>query len=298
VENFAIDTLPKNITVSHAWDADIWALSCDQTEILQVLVNLVANARDAMPEGGTITISARNITVEDGTLTRGNDVAPGRFVLFSVEDTGTGMTSELIEKIFDPFFTTKPLGAGTGLGLATSAAIVRNHGGFFQVYSEPEHGSRFDIYLPASSAQTELETPAMPAVRDPARLRGHGELVLIVDDDDEIRSVTRHALESYGYRAALAANGAEALEYLSAGPQTVDVILSDLMMPVAGGATILDTLSELGSSVPVVIMSGLGANRSVSTSAAATGFLAKPFTTAELLAAVSNALTPRADSHE
>jgi PAS domain S-box-containing protein len=297
VENFAHDTLPKNITVSTAPDADIWTLSCDQTEILQVLINLVANARDAMPEGGSITISARNRQVDEGTLTRGNSVEPGAFVVFSVEDTGTGMTSELIEKIFDPFFTTKPLGAGTGLGLATSAAIVRNHGGFFQVYSEPQRGSRFDIYLPASGARTDPELPAPPASQEPATPRGHGELVLIVDDESEIRSVTRHALESYGYRTAMAANGAEALEYLAAGPQSVNVILTDLMMPVMGGAAMFDTLTERGSTVPVVIMSGLAANRSLPICAAAAGFLAKPFTTAELLRTVSAAVSPMADSN-
>jgi signal transduction histidine kinase/CheY-like chemotaxis protein len=291
VESFAQETLPKTITVAREQHDALWNLSCDQTEVLQVLFNLVANARDAMPRGGQLSIRARNATLKDGTLTQANAVNPGRFIVFSVEDTGTGMSAEVMEKIFDPFFTTKPVGSGTGLGLAASAGIVRHHGGFFQVYSEPGRGSRFDVYLPAmgSSATTNarpLETPPAPRA-----LRGHGEVVLIVDDESEIRSVTRHALEAYGYRAAMARNGAEALEYLSAAGDAVSVILTDVMMPVMGGATLLEALARAGSTIPVVVMSGLKANHPLADDGTGAVFLPKPFETVQLLNALHTALT-------
>jgi two-component system, cell cycle sensor histidine kinase and response regulator CckA len=286
------DALPSNVKVSTFLADDIWHTIGDPTQILQVLINLVNNAKDAMPDGGNITIRARNVVLTDSYSSVTHLANPGNYVLVEVEDNGSGMPAEVLAKIFEPFFTTKDQGKGTGLGLASSIAIVRSHGGYMQAYSEIGNGSRFQVHFPASlgdGEQLDSEIDDRTFVRLP---RGNGELILVVDDEAAIRQITRQALESFGYTTAMASNGVEALEYVESVNGAVDLVLTDMMMPVMDGPTTMRELVRTRPTIPIIAASGLSATVGVSRGAeyGAIGFLAKPFTTSELLHAVTDAL--------
>ena len=173
-----------------------------------MLLNLCVNARDAMPDGGRITIRASNLMVDEHYAAMNIDARVGPYLQIEVEDTGVGMPSDVVDKIFDPFFTTKDLGKGTGLGLSTSLAIVKSHGGFIRVYSEPGRGSIFRIYLPAVADES---LAAEAAVAEATLPRGRGETILVVDDEAAVRQITKQTLEAFGYRVLLAADGSEAV---------------------------------------------------------------------------------------
>jgi CheY-like chemotaxis protein len=254
-------------------------------------VNLLTNARDALPDGGTITITARDAELNDDYASVSHLANPGRYVAIDVEDDGTGMTSEVVDKAFEPFFTTKEPGSGTGLGLASSLAIVRAHGGYMQVYSEPAHGSRFQLHLVA--ARDDAAKPVNAGLDATTELpTGNGETVLVVDDEEAIRQLTRQTLESYGYRTVGASNGVEALVVLTESDPAVDVVLTDMMMPVMDGAALAANLAISHPALPIVAMSGLNANGGVAR-ASGSGvrhFLSKPFTTDTLVRSVAESL--------
>jgi two-component system, cell cycle sensor histidine kinase and response regulator CckA len=284
VQRISADTFPKSISIAAEVPGDLWPVVGDPTQIQQVLVNLCVNARDAMPEGGTITLSAANTDRE------GRDVAdgtPAPYVTLRVSDTGIGIPEDIQEQIFDPFFTTKPSGEGTGLGLSTSAVIVASHGGDLLVTSEPGAGSTFEVRLPAEPASGGSATAAPEEIR-----RGNGELVLLVDDEKGIREVTRLMLESYGYRAALAADGREAAALFEQRRGEIAVVVTDLMMPVMDGFELISRVRELSPDVPIIATSGLhtpdAGERSLT--AGAGRFLPKPFDTPAFLAAIHDAL--------
>jgi PAS domain S-box-containing protein len=286
-ESFCREALSKSIRV-HSWVAPgTWDTIGDPTQLLQVLVNLVGNARDAMSEGGDLRISARNVDVS--MPFHFHLPSPGRYVRIEVEDSGTGMTAEIAKKAFEPFFTTKRIGEGTGLGLATSIATVRSHGGNMQVYSEPEIGSRFDIFLPAAAPEAAAAT-STPAAVAPQVPRGTGQLVLVVDDEPNIRHVAKQALETWGYRTAVAGNGAEALEYLDTFPDATALVFSDMSMPVMDGTAMLAQIDELYPQLPVLLASGLNTTVPPSTSEAKRHFMAKPYIATELRLAVARML--------
>jgi PAS domain S-box-containing protein len=297
LETLSRDALPPSIVSRFEVDPELRPLSGDPTQILQVLLNLLTNARDAMPSGGSVTISARNVTLLDDYATTGHVAPPGDYVLVEVEDSGTGMTPEVLGKIFEPFFTTKPVGAGTGLGLSTSIAIIRGHGGFMQAYSEPGHGSVFRVYLRANDTVT-AATPAVTADPLDELPRGHGELILIVDDEAAIRVLARQTLEAYGYATAVASNGAEAIELVDSGRSPIALVLTDMAMPVMDGAATAAYLLTHHPELPVITASGLNANGGVARarSAGVRAFLAKPYTTTQLLSAVADALPPHDES--
>ena len=279
-------TLPDTITVSITINGRAKSMVGDRTQLLQVLMNFASNAKDAMPDGGTLSVSTRSERVGRAEAAR-HRVAPGRFVVITVEDTGVGMTPATIARIFEPFFTTKPVGSGTGLGLATSLAIITGHGGFFQVYSEPGHGSRFQMYLPSTSAASS----AVDVVDDgepPAR--GNGELILVVDDDKAIRDTTSRALKSHGYSVADAPDGRRALAFIASHDE-VALVVTDLMMPVMDGAALAAALARSSPGLPIVAMSGLAGNAGRADVASMSAFLAKPFSTADLIRTVSHAMT-------
>jgi nitrogen-specific signal transduction histidine kinase len=201
------ETLPKSIEINFHLADDLWIVSADATQIHQVLMNLCVNARDAMPEGGSISIKAENVFVDENYARMHIEAKAGRFVVISVADTGPGMTQEIQSRIFEPFFTTKEMTKGTGLGLSTALTIVKSHGGFINVYSELHKGSQFAVYLPSL---------ATPGSADAAAARtdlplGHGELILVVDDEESIREITRGTLETFGYTVLTAGDGTEAL---------------------------------------------------------------------------------------
>ena len=282
------DTLPKSVSLSYEVPNDLWMVSADATQVHQVLMNLAVNARDAMPQGGELSIRAENVTIDDAFARMHLEARPGRFVLVTVADAGAGMTSEVVSRIFEPFFTTKETGKGTGLGLSTALTIVRSHGGFINVYSEPNKGSQFSVYLPAIETtrveQAERRRAEMPA--------GRGELVLVVDDEEAIRQITKGTLETFGYRVLTAGDGTEAVALYAQNREEVAVVLTDMMMPFMDGPATIRALQKMNPQVRVVAASGLGGSEKAA-EATALGvrmFLPKPYTAEKLLNALAEVL--------
>lgn len=247
------ETLPKSISVRYDIKPDLWTISADPTQIHQVLMNVCINARDAMPSGGTISIRTSNISIDDNYARMNLEAEPGNYVLLIVEDTGVGMEPEVVKRIFDPFFTTKEIGKGTGLGLATTLTIVKSHAGFINVYSELGKGSRFSIYLPSAEVEQEKATVAIKNTLP----RGNGELILIVDDEENIRNVTKATLEKFGYRTAAAADGTEALSIYSGRSDEIAIVLTDMAMPYMDGTALVRALKKMKPDIRIIAMSGL-----------------------------------------
>ena len=285
------DRLPPNVSIAFQIDPALWGASGDPTQLLQVLMNLVTNARDSLDGGGTIAIRASNTTLDESFSSLSHIALAGDYVSIEVEDSGLGIAPEVLDRIFEPFFTTKPGGAGTGLGLSTSLAIIRGHGGFMEADSEVGRGSVFRIHLPATGhisepGETERQIEEFPS--------GNGELILVVEDDDAIRLLASQTLETYGYTTAVARNGKEAVDHFESGRAKAALIFTDMVMPVMGGAETAKHFLENHPGIPVVATSGLKANRSVKEEPASgiRAFIAKPYTTAELLRAIHGALHP------
>ena len=283
------DTFPRDISFREELPEQLWRLWGDPTQVHQVLLNLAVNARDAMPEGGVLTIAAENVRLDESYAAMNPVASPGRYVRISVSDTGTGMSPEVVEQIFDPFFTTKELGKGTGLGLSTAQAILRSHGGFISVYSEPGNGTEFRAYFPADRA-TSLEEEENGGAATP--LRGDNELVLVVDDEAAVRDITRQTLEAFGYRVITASDGAEAVAIVGRRPGEIDVVLTDFMMPILDGPSTIRALRHMDPNLRIVAASGLGGNGAVAKAAdaGARHFIPKPYTAETLLTAVNRAL--------
>jgi PAS domain S-box-containing protein len=283
-------TFPRNITLQVDCASDLWLVHADPTQLNQILLNLCVNARDAMPEGGRLTLSARNVEVDAQFAALSHQGAPGPYVLVEVADTGTGIPREIIDKIFDPFFTTKERGKGTGLGLSTVLGIARAHGGFVNVYSEPGQGSVFKVYLPAATAP--CDAPAGMLTESVPPFGGDGKTILLVEDEEIIREVTQHALELAGYQVIAANDGAQAFALFHANRSKIELILTDMMMPIMDGAALVAAIRRADSNVAVIAASGLNDhnNQIKAATAGITHFLCKPYTTADLLAAIRRAL--------
>lgn len=286
---YARDVLPSSISLSVSRPTALPSSTGDVTQFMQVMINLILNARDAMPGGGHLDLVAAQERHDTEIVSVGHTANPGEYVVFVVEDSGVGMPAEVANKIFEPFFTTKEAGRGTGLGLSTTLAIVRSHGGFIKVYSEPDHGTSFRIGLPVSSAAPR-EHGDQPA-GDPMPL-GEGELILVVDDEEFIRRITCQTLEAHGYRTLNAANGREAIDLIEAEDASVDLVLTDMMMPVMDGAATSAYLEEHHPEIPIIAASGLTshAGSSGSVGMGISRFLPKPFTTSLLLTTVRDTL--------
>jgi PAS domain S-box-containing protein len=282
------ETLPKSLEISFQIPNDLWIISADATQMHQVLMNLCVNARDAMPEGGSIAIKAENVFVDENYARMHLEAKPGRFVMISVADTGPGMTPEIQSRIFEPFFTTKEMTKGTGLGLSTALTIVKSHGGFINVYSELHKGSQFTLYLPAVD---------MPGAADAAALQtnlplGHGELVLVVDDEESIREITRGTLETFGYKVLTASDGTEALALYADKKNEIAVVLTDMVMPFMDGSATIRALQRMDPKVRIIAASGLGAGQRAGEGAleGVSVFLNKPYTAEKLLNTLANVL--------
>jgi PAS domain S-box-containing protein len=284
------DTFPKNIAFEHHVSPELWALQADATQLHQVLLNLCVNARDAMPAGGRITLTAENIVINEAHAALNRDAQSGPYVTLIVEDTGTGIPTEIIDQIFDPFFTTKELGKGTGLGLATSLAIVAGHKGFMRVYSTLGTGTRFEVYLPAQMTRTNSSSP----IATTAHRRGNGETVLVIDDEAGIRQIAKRTLEAFGYRVLLASDGSEAIALYVEHRAQIAVVITDMMMPLMDGTATIQELVRIDPQVRIVGASGLATDAHAAGAAAARVlyFLPKPFTTETLLTAIGAALDP------
>ena len=289
IESIAENTFPKNISIETHIANNLQPVVGDPTQLNQVLLNLCVNARDALPDGGRLTLSVQNVALDAHAAAMLHGVAPGRYVRVEVADTGTGIPPEVSDRIFEPFFTTKETGKGTGLGLSTALGIVRSHGGFLNVTSQPGQGSRFQVYLPAQtdeSAESNLDQEA-------AKLcQGDGELILLVDDEAAILSVTQQTLEAFGYRVITAADGAVAIALFAQHQADIAVVLTDMMMPVMDGAALIAALRHRSPDVRIIAASGLKTDAK-SSQADTTGirhFLAKPYTAEALLRALRNIL--------
>lgn len=287
IERVVRDTFLQQIRIVVRYAKESWSFLGDPTQIQQVLLNLCVNARDAMPTGGTLTIEAGNTMIDENYAGMNAAAKPGPYVVFSVGDTGMGIPRELREKIFDPFFTTKEVGRGTGLGLATTAAIVKSHGGFIQLCSEVSRGSVFKVYLPAQPGQVVLEGSPKPLLP-----RGRGECVMVVDDEATIREVTRSALEHFGYQVVLAGDGAEALAMYAQRKAEIAVVITDIMMPVLDGVATIHALRRINPGVKIIATSGLmtEAQNRVVLEAGAAEILEKPYTAEAMLLGLDRVL--------
>jgi PAS domain S-box-containing protein len=274
VVRIARDTFPKNIEIVTEVEPRLPPIIGDPTQFHQVLLNLCLNARDAMPGGGRLTLSAQ---------------ARGGYVVMYVDDTGPGIPPTVIHKIFDPFFTTKEAGKGTGLGLSTSQTIVRSHGGKMEVRSEPPHGARFEIHLPVAPVSTAPASSGEPA----ATPRGNGQTILVVDDEPSVRLVMRTALERAGYNVLPATNGREAIDVFKGQPTgSIAAVIIDMMMPVMGGLPAMQELVKINPDVRIIAASGIPDNEATAKSVGrqVRQFLAKPFSTDKLLRAVGRVM--------
>lgn len=282
------ETLPKSLEINFSVPDDLWIISADATQIHQVLMNLCVNARDAMPEGGSITIRAENTFVDENYARMHIEAKAGRFVLITVSDTGPGMPAEIQGRIFEPFFTTKEMTKGTGLGLSTAMSIVKSHGGFINVYSELHRGSQFSVYLPALDT---TEAAATGALQTDLPL-GKGQVVLVVDDEEAIREITRGTLETFGYKVLTASDGTEALAIYADKKNEIAVVLTDMVMPFMDGPSTIRALQRMNPQVKIIAASGLGAAQRVGEGAleGVSVFLYKPYTAEKLLKTLAQVL--------
>jgi two-component system, cell cycle sensor histidine kinase and response regulator CckA len=276
-------TLPKSIAVGVRLARELWPLLGDPTQLYQVLMNLCVNARDAMPGGGRLTLAAENRWLDETAARAHPDARPGPYVQLRVADTGTGIPPAILDRIFDPFFTTKEIGKGTGLGLSTVLGIVRGHGGFLTVASEVGRGTEFTICLPA--ADTSATGPGEE--EQPPECPGRGELILVVDDEASIRELARATLTAQGYRVQTAREGTEAVALYARLRTEVQLVLTDMMMPVMDGPATIRALRQLAPDVRILATSGLAVAPAVGQ---ADAFLPKPFAAHDLLAAVRQVL--------
>jgi PAS domain S-box-containing protein len=282
LEDIIKDTFPKDIQLRFTVPNDTWTLFGDPTQVHQILLNLCLNARDAMPEGGSLIISAENRVLDEHYAKMDNQAKPGRYVCITVTDSGTGISRENIERIFEPFFTTKEPNKGTGLGLSTVMAIVKSHEGIVNVYSEPGKGTTFKVYLPAMEASPQAQQNQTQQLMLP---RGNGETILVVDDETSILAITGQTLEGFGYRVLSANDGAEAVAIYAEKKNEIAVVLTDMMMPIMGGPSLVSVLLRINPAIKIVRSSGLSSygsgNRFLE--AGAKHFLTKPYTAETLI---------------
>jgi two-component system cell cycle sensor histidine kinase/response regulator CckA len=278
---------------------DLWPVKVDVSQFEQVIVNLAVNARDAMPDGGKLTIRTANVPAKEADRPEYKGMPVADYVLIEVADTGTGIPADIVDKIFEPFFSTKEVGKGTGLGLSTVYGIVKQTGGFIYVDSEPDRGTTFRIFLPRHEAQAEAapEPAAGGAEAEPAAkprapdLTGQGT-ILLVEDEDGLRSLNARGLRSRGYTVIEAGNGIEALEALESQDGAVDLVVSDVVMPEMDGPTLLAEMRKRNPELKFIFVSGyaedafeksLPQNQQFN-------FLPKPFTLSQLVAAVKETM--------
>ncbi|HEX7612141.1 MAG TPA: ATP-binding protein [Candidatus Limnocylindrales bacterium] len=270
-----------NIIVRIDASLDVPPVLADRAQIDQVLLNLAANARDAMPAGGTLVIAVSHVTISRPFVTAHPGARTGRHVLLEVSDTGVGMDETTQAHLFEPFFTTKPSGEGTGLGLASVYGIVKQAGGYIDVETRPGGGSVFRIYSPA------IEGAAPEALGEPAVDRAHGggtETILLVEDEPAVRLFAQRVLERYGYRVIPFADPVVALDVAIHDPGAFDALVADVVMPAISGPNLAERITAVHPGLPVVFMSGYGAG---ALSAGAPRSLAKPFSASELADAVA-----------
>ena len=285
--DIARSTFPKTIEIRTNYPKELWSVAGDPTQLHQVLLNLAVNARDAMPQGGTLEIAAENIELDETAAAKMPEGKPGAYVLLRVSDSGAGMSQDTVEKIFHPFFTTKEIGKGTGLGLSTTLGIVKSHDGFIVVESAPGRGTTFRVFLPASDVQLSAAEAAKTDIA-----RGRNEQILVIDDEEIIRFVTKSILEENGYQVLEAKDGPEALAVFRQAGDAIQLILTDLMLPQMDGGALVHELRKIDPSVPIIVSTGAD-DPQIQSALEASGvehFLGKPYGRDQLLAMVDNVL--------
>jgi two-component system cell cycle sensor histidine kinase/response regulator CckA len=280
IDKIAKATFPKNIELRTDVPDDLFTISGDATQLHQVLMNLSVNARDAMPDGGVLSISAENFLIDEDNVRINIEAKVCPCVLIRVSDTGTGIPPEIKDRVFEPFFTTKGHGKGTGLGLSMAHAIVKSHGGFINVYSEIGKGTAFSVYLPAVNAEiqnVEEQTAEL--------LLGKGELVMVAEDEDSVREITVSTLREYGYKVLTANDGAEAVALYAKNKAKIKVILMDMMMPFMDGKASIRAIRKINPEIKIITVSGLVEKDKLAKIAdtRVNAFLPKPYTAERLL---------------
>ena len=286
------DTIQLTLTLSH----ELAAVRADPGPIEQVVMNLVLNARDAMPSGGQLTIETANVVLDEAYVRAHVGASAGPHVMLAVSDTGIGMDAATVARIFEPFFTTKGIGRGTGLGLSTVFGIIKQSGGGIWVYSEPGRGSTFKVYLPALSSRARDVVDADAAPPPPPQTDGGHETLLLVEDDEQVRRLAQRVLERLGYTVLVACDGGDALRVATMFAEQIELLVTDVVMPVMGGRAVAAELRRLRPDVQVVYMSGYTDDAVMQAGALEAGatFLQKPLTPQSLARAVRAALDARA----
>ena len=280
------EAFPKSIEVRVDVPQNLWTVSGDSTQLHQVLMNLCVNARDAMPQGGNLSIYAENFLIDENYTRMNLEAKIGPYIVITVVDTGVGIPAEILDRIFEPFFTTKEVGQGTGLGLSTLIGIIKSHDGFVNVHSEVGKGTRFKVYLPAVG---DAETVYQEDVTLPM---GHGELILIVDDELGVQDITRASLETHNYKTLVANDGIEAIILYAKYTEKISVVLMDMMLPSLDSLTAICTLQKINPEVKIIATSGVVSSSKLEelTKTGVSVFLAKPYTVNELLVTLQKIL--------
>jgi CheY-like chemotaxis protein len=245
-------TLPETITVSLHYQDGEYTVLADPTRLQQVFMNLAVNARDAMPDGGEIRFDLSRISLEPREVPPIPEMPPGHWVRIRISDTGSGIPLEAQPHIFEPFFTTKPVGKGTGLGLAQVYGIIKQHNGFIDFESQPGQGTRFNIYLPDHAATPGERLPAPDSVE----MDGRGKTVLLVEDDDATRKALEAMLKAHRYQVLVAQNGLEAISFLENEALTIDLVVSDIVMPQMGGLELHKQMQDRWPQVQMLFITG------------------------------------------
>ncbi len=277
VQQIAEKTFSKLIELKSDVDPKLWLVSADATHLHQVLMNLVVNARDAMPDGGTLTISAQNLVVDENYARMHLDASVGAYICITVKDTGIGMLAETADRIFEPFFTTKEFGQGTGLGLSTVRGIVKSHKGFINVFSQVGKGTEFQVFLPAQEMIPSPEPKSFPVPN------GNSEWILVVDDEKQILDMIEISLETYNYRVITANDGIEAISICAQNKHKFEIAIIDMMMPSMDGITTIKTLKKIDPHIKMIATSGYMPNDKLREVKNIANFILKPYTIQELL---------------
>jgi two-component system cell cycle sensor histidine kinase/response regulator CckA len=297
IQNLLKRLIGEKVKLEVLHGRDLWPIKADLSQFEQVIVNLAVNARDAMPEGGKLTVQTANVTAEESAQLAYKGMPAAEYVRIDISDTGSGIAPDIVDKIFEPFFSTKEVGKGTGLGLSTVYGIVKQTGGFIYVDSEADHGTSFHIFLPRHHPEQDDQSDA--AAKEPAAeakpradLTGQGT-ILLVEDEEGLRSLNARGLRSRGYSVIEASNGVEAMEALEQKNGAVDLVVSDVVMPEMDGPTLLKTMRGRNPDLKIIFVSGyaedafgksLPENQQFA-------FLPKPFTLAQLVAAVKETMS-------
>ncbi|HIK04957.1 MAG TPA: response regulator [Trichormus sp. M33_DOE_039] len=285
IKQLVQETFPKSIKFSVNIQPELWTVIGDATNLHQVLMNLVVNARDAMPDGGSLSLCAENLFIDEHYARLNLDANVGHYIVISITDTGIGIEPEILDRIFEPFFTTKDFGKGTGLGLSTVQGIIKSHHGFVKVHSAVGQGTQFEIFLPA------VEAAATSLVEDLELLKGNGELILAVDDEAQILETTTILLEAYNYQVLTASDGIEAIALYAQHQDKISLVLIDMMMPSMDGNATIQALQKMNPSINIVAVSGLVSSNQLTKTLRVKKLLAKPYTQKDLLATLHSILS-------